>query len=114
VFPQPRHEAAECHEASHEPLDVLDTPDLAYLSDGRDLVGVGFDATLGDNGPQEIASGDPKSVLFLVQPDVEVLEAIEGFCQVGDETAALSGLHDDVINIDFYVAPYLPFETKLH
>jgi hypothetical protein len=42
---------AEGREASHEPLDVLDIPDLAYFSDGRYLVGVRFDAMLGDEVP---------------------------------------------------------------
>jgi hypothetical protein len=43
-----------------------------------------------------------------------VPEAVEGFFQVSDETAALSGLHDDVIDIDLQVVPYLPFEIELH
>jgi hypothetical protein len=43
-----------------------------------------------------------------------VHEFIEGFFQVGDDTAALSGLHDDVIDIDLQVVPYFPFETELH
>jgi hypothetical protein len=51
MFPQPRHEMAEGCEASHELLNVLDVPDLAYFSDGQDLVGVHFDCTLGDDVP---------------------------------------------------------------
>jgi hypothetical protein len=42
---------AKCHEASHEPLNVLDVPDLAYFSDGRNLVGVYFDVALGNDVP---------------------------------------------------------------
>jgi hypothetical protein len=114
TFPQLRHEVVEGCEASHESLDVLDIPDLPYLGDGRDLVRVSFDVALGDNVPQEHAPGDPKRALLWVQPDVKVPEAIKGFLKVGDETVALSGLHDDVIDIDFQVAPYLPFEIELH
>jgi hypothetical protein len=40
--------------------------------------------------------------------------AVEGFFQVGNETAALSGFHDDVIDIDLQVAAYLPFKGELH
>jgi hypothetical protein len=38
--------------ASHELLNVLDSPDLAYFSDGRNLIGVCFNAALGDDVPQ--------------------------------------------------------------
>jgi hypothetical protein len=102
------------HEASHKPLGILDITDLAYFSDGWDLVGVCFNATLGDDVPQELAPGDPEGALFSVQLDVEVHEFIEGFFQVGDDTNALSGLHDDVIDIDLQVVPYFLFETELH
>jgi hypothetical protein len=44
--------------------------------------------------------GGVEGTLFLVQLDVEVPKVIEGFFQVDDETTALSGLHDDIINID--------------
>jgi hypothetical protein len=51
VFPQPGHKTAEGREAPHEPLDVLDIPDLVYFSNGRDLVGLHLDAALGDDVP---------------------------------------------------------------
>jgi hypothetical protein len=34
VLPQTRHEVAKGSEASHELLNILDIPDLAYLNDG--------------------------------------------------------------------------------
>jgi hypothetical protein len=45
-------------------LVILDVPDVAYFSDGRDFVRVCFDAMLGDDVPQELAPGDPE-VAFL-------------------------------------------------
>ncbi len=69
---------------------------------------------LGDDVPLELAPGDPKGALFQVQPDVEAPEVSEGFFQVGDETAALLGLHDDVVDIDLQVVSYLLFEATLH
>jgi hypothetical protein len=52
------------HEASQKSLDILDIPNLAYFSDGRDLVRICFNAVLGDDVPEELASGDPKGPLF--------------------------------------------------
>jgi hypothetical protein len=38
----------------------------------------------------------------------------EGFLQVGDETAALLGLYNDVVDVDLQVLPDLPLKTRLH
>jgi hypothetical protein len=114
VFPQSGHEMAEGREASHKSLDILDIPDLAYFRDSRDLIGVCFNAALADDVPQEFAPGDLKGALFQVQLDVEVPEVSKSFFQVGIETATLSGLYNDVINIDLQVAPDLSFEIELH
>jgi hypothetical protein len=105
---------AEGHETPHESLDILDILDLVYFSDGQELVGVCLDAALGDDVPKELAPRDPKGALFWVQPDVEAPMVSEGFFWVNDETAALPGFHDDVIDIDLQVVPDLPFETGLH
>jgi hypothetical protein len=42
---------AASHEATHEPLNILDIPDLVYFSDVRDLVGVHLDVMLADDVP---------------------------------------------------------------
>jgi hypothetical protein len=55
---------AEGREASHKPLGTLDTFDLAYSSDDRDLVRVCFNVVLGDDASQELAPGDPAGALF--------------------------------------------------
>jgi hypothetical protein len=94
-------------------LDVLDIVDLAYLINGQDLVGVCFDAMLGDDVPQELAPGEPECALFWVQLDVDAPEVSEGFFQVSDETTTLLGLHDDVVTIDLQVVHDFPFETRL-
>jgi hypothetical protein len=57
---------AKGHEAPHKPLNVFDTPDLAYFGNGRDLVRIGFNAMLGDDVPQKFAPGDPKGACFWV------------------------------------------------
>jgi hypothetical protein len=47
--PPTEHDAVDGLEASHEPLNILDIPDLAYFGDGRHLIRVHFDAMLGDD-----------------------------------------------------------------
>jgi hypothetical protein len=92
---------AEVREASHEPLNAFDVPDLAYFGDGRDLIGVCFDAALGDDVTQELSPGDPEGAFFWVQLHVEPPKVVEGFFQVSDVVAAPSRFDDDVVNIDF-------------
>jgi hypothetical protein len=45
-------------------LNILDVADLAYFSDGRNLVGVHFDVMLGDDVPQELSLGDPEGAFL--------------------------------------------------
>jgi hypothetical protein len=66
VLPQSGHEAAEGREVPHEPLNVLDVPNLTHFGDGRNLVRVCFDASLGDDVPQELALGDSEGAFFWV------------------------------------------------
>jgi hypothetical protein len=43
-----------------------------------------------------------------------MLEVGEDFLQVEDEVTNLSGLYDDVINVDFQIVPNLPLKIGLH
>jgi hypothetical protein len=95
-------------------LNILYVPDLAHFSDGRDLVGVRFDAVLGNDVPYEHSPRDTKSAFLWVQLNVELFEDVEGFFQVNDEVAAPSRYDDYVINIDLQVVTYLPLEEELH
>jgi hypothetical protein len=90
----------ESREASHEPLNIHDVPDLAYFSDSQNFVKVCFVAALSDDVPQDFAPGDLEGALLRVQFSVEPPEVIEGFLQVGDEVVALLGLFEDVVDID--------------
>jgi hypothetical protein len=64
--------------------------------------------------PWSLPQGTPKVHFFRVQLDVEAPEDFEGFFQVSYEGATLSGFHEDVIDVDIQIAPYLPFETEMH
>jgi hypothetical protein len=100
MLPQPGHKVVEGHEASYELLNIFDVLNLAYFDDGQNLVEVCFDAALGDDVPEELASGDLEGALLWVQLNVEPLEVVECCLEVGDEASALSGLYDDVVDID--------------
>jgi hypothetical protein len=73
LLPQPGHKVAEGSEAPHEPLNVFNVPDLAHFGNGQNLVGVYFNAALGDD--------DPRILLmrgwFLIFLEVEVDRLVE-------------------------------------
>jgi hypothetical protein len=87
-------------ETPHEPLNVLDVPDLTHFNDGPNLVRVCFDTALGDDVAQELALGDLEGAFHRVQLNVEPPEVVEGFFNVRDEAAALLILYHDVVDID--------------
>jgi hypothetical protein len=60
-------------------LNILNVPDLTHLGDGQNLVGVCFNAALGDDVPQELCPGDPEGAFLWVQLNVEPSEVVEGF-----------------------------------
>jgi hypothetical protein len=64
--------------------------------------------------PRSFPPGDTKDAFFWVQLNVELPEVIEGFFQIRDEAATLSGFYHDVVNVHLEVTHYLLFETKLH
>ena len=57
------------------PLYVLNQ---SHPRDGRDLLWVGFDATLGDDKTQQHTPWDPKNALLGVELDAVCLEFREG------------------------------------
>jgi hypothetical protein len=57
---------------------------------------------------------DLEGAPFWVQLDVEEPEVFQGFFQVSNKVVALSGFHNDVVDIDLQVVTFLPFETELH
>jgi hypothetical protein len=92
-------------------LSILDR---THLGDGRDFVRACFNAVFDNDVPQELPLGDTEGAFFRVQLNVESPKVVEGFFQIKDETAPLSGFYHDVIEVDLEVTPYLLFEAKLH
>jgi hypothetical protein len=98
-FTEVRYEAAESYEASCDPLHLFYVLNQAHLSDGGDLLWVGFDAALGDDEPEQHTARDPKNALFGVEFDVVLLEFREGFFDVSHELPGLFGLDYDVVHV---------------
>jgi hypothetical protein len=77
MFPQSGHKMVEGSDAHHKPLNAFDTPDLAYFSNGRDLVRICFNATLGEDVPQKFAPGTPKVHFSRFSPILECLRLVK-------------------------------------
>ena len=78
------------------PLYILN---WAHPCDGRDLLRVGFDATLGDDKTQQHTPWDPKNALLKVEFDTICLEFCKGLLKIGNEVVSPFGLNYDVINV---------------
>jgi hypothetical protein len=72
-------------------LYILDVLDWTYLDDSQDFFRVCFDAMFGDDVPQELPLVDSEGAFFQVQLNIESPEIVEGFFQIRDEAATLSG-----------------------
>ena len=77
-FAEVRDKAVECGEAPCNSLYPLYVLNWAHPRDGRDLLQIGFDATLGDNKTQQHTPRDPKNTFLEVEFDVVCSEFCEG------------------------------------
>jgi hypothetical protein len=66
---------------------------------GRDFLRVGLDAPLGDDEPQEHASGDSKDALLGIEFYAFLLETPECRFKVGEVVGGFPRLDYDVINV---------------
>ena len=69
---------AECSEAPYNSMYPLFVLNRAHPCDGRDLLRVGFDATLGDDKTQQHTPWDPENALLEVELNVVCSEFHEG------------------------------------
>ena len=77
-FTEARDESAEGGEAPCDSLNPLYILNRAHPCDGRNLLWVGFDATLRDDESKQHAPWDPKDAFLGVELDVVLLELPEG------------------------------------
>jgi hypothetical protein len=64
LFAEPRDEAAQGGKAPQHLLDPLEVSNRAYPFEGRDLLGVGLNAPLGDDVPQQHAARHSEDTLL--------------------------------------------------
>ena len=98
-FTEARDEAAKRGEAPGNSLYPLYVLNRAHPCDVRDLLWVGFDATLRDDETQQHTPWDPKNALLEVELNVVCLEFCKGLLKVGYDLVSLFGLNHDVINV---------------
>ena len=71
--------------ASHDPLYSFQVLDGPHVGDGRDFLWVGLDAPLGNDEPQEHASGDFEDTLLRIEFYASRLETLECRFKVREE-----------------------------
>jgi hypothetical protein len=90
---------AQSREASHDPLYSFQIFDRPHVGDGRDFLRVGLDAPLGDDEPQEYASGDSKDTLLRVELHALCSQTLECRFKVREEVGGFPRLDYDVIDV---------------
>ena len=58
----------------------------------------------GDDEPKQLAGGNAEDALLGVELDAVPSEIGKSLLQVGDEVVGLSGLDNDVVDVDFKVS----------
>ena len=98
-FAEAQDKATERGEAPCNSLYPLYVLNWAHPHDGRDLLWVGFDATLRDDKTQQHTPWDLENALLGVEFDVICLEFREGLLYVGYDQVNPFGLDHDVIYV---------------
>jgi hypothetical protein len=91
--------AAQIRKASHDPLYSFQVFDRSHVGDGRDFLQVGIDASLGNDEPQEHASGDSEDTFLGVEFHALRPQTLECRFKVREEVGGFPRLDYDVINV---------------
>jgi hypothetical protein len=109
-----RDEKAEGRKTSHDSPYAFQVRDGPHAGDRRDLLRIGFDAPLGDDEPQEHATGHPEDTLFGIELDALRLETSECHFKVGKEVGGFPRLDYDVIDVGLDRAANVLAEHMAH
>jgi hypothetical protein len=90
---------AQSRKASHDPLYSFQIFDRSHVGDGRDFLWVGLDAPLGDDEPQEHASGDSEDTLLGIEFHAFCSQTLECRFKVKEEVGGFPRLDNDVIDV---------------
>ena len=88
-FTKARDKAAERSEAPYNSLYPLYVLNQAHPCDGRDLLRVGFDTTLGDDESQQHTPRDPEHALLGLELNAVCSEFFKGLLKVGYDLVSL-------------------------
>jgi hypothetical protein len=96
---EPRDEVAQGGKAAQHLLHPLKVSNWAYPVEGRDFLGVGLDAPLGDNVSQHHAARHPDNAFFRVQFHPVSSQAIKCHTKIADQVVRLAGFHDSTVRL---------------
>jgi hypothetical protein len=113
LFVKSRDEAAQGGKAPQHLLDPLEVSNRAHPVEGRDLLGVGLDAPLGNNISQQHAARHPEDAFFAVQFHSIGPQAIKRNAQVVNQVIRLPGFYDYVIYVSLNDPPDVVSEASL-
>jgi hypothetical protein len=114
LLAEPRNEMAQGGEAPQHLLDPLKVANRAHPLEGCDLFGVGLDAPLGDDVPQQHASQHSEDALLGVQLYPVGSQAIECHAQVVNQVDRLPSFYDYIVYVSLNGLPDVISETVLH
>jgi hypothetical protein len=101
-FAKTRDKTMECREAPRDPLNPFEVLNRAHLCDGRNLLQVGLDATLGNDETEQHSPWNPENAFLDVEPNAVHPESSKGLL---NQLVGLFGFDYDVIHISLDGSP---------
>jgi hypothetical protein len=95
-------------------LYALQISDRSHFGDRCDFFRIGFDASLGNDEPQEHVSWDAKDTHLGVELDVFCFKAFERDTEVINQIVDPFGFDYDIVNVGLYGWPDVFPEDVLH
>ena len=114
MFAEVQDEAVERGEAPCNSLYPLYVLNWAHPCDGRDLLWVGFDATLIDDETKQHTPQDSENALLRVELNAISSEFCIGLLKVGYDLVSLFGPDHDVVHVGLNSLPDEVLETLEH
>src|SRR3954467_2349926 len=104
AFRRPGDKPAKSRHATGKSSHILDTRWCFNLLDGLDLVGVGFDPTLGHEEPEKPAGGDSEHALLGVELEADLAQVRKGLFQVLDQVRPVFALDHYIIHVGLHIS----------
>ena len=92
---------------------ILNCPSRLDVLDSLDLVGVGFDPTMGYKESKQLVGGNTKYTLLWIKLQVDLAQIGKCVFQILDKGGLILGFYHNIIHIGFYVSVQLWLKTNL-